>query len=114
MQYNHMSIRKKGRYGFSLHFLYHGYGAASSFLICAMANAGFNPFGQVREQLRMVWQRYTLMLLSSSALRSAFFSSRESASHRYDWRRMAGPKYSSLFHQYEGQEVEQQAQRMHS
>ena len=28
--------------------------------------------------------------------------------------RMAGPRYLSAFHQYEGQEVEQQAQRMHS
>lgn len=27
---------------------------------------------------------------------------------------MAGPRYSSAFHQYEGQEVEQQAQRTHS
>ena len=70
--------------------------------------------GQVREQFRMVWHRYTLMLLSRAALRSALFSSRESAIHRYDWRRIAGPRYSSLFHQYEGHEVEQQAQRMHS
>ena len=28
--------------------------------------------------------------------------------------RMAGPRYLSAFHQYEGQDVEQQAQRMHS
>ncbi len=26
----------------------------------------------------------------------------------------AGPKYLSLFHQYDGHDVEQQAQRMHS
>jgi hypothetical protein len=83
-------------------------------LISAIARAGFRPLGQVREQFRMVWHRYTLMLLSSAALRSAVFRSRESASHRYDWRRMAGPRYSSLFHQYEGQDVEQQAHRMHS
>lgn len=27
---------------------------------------------------------------------------------------MAGPRYSSEFHQYDGHDVEQQAQRMHS
>lgn len=75
---------------------------------------GFNPFGHVREQFRMVWHRYRLMLLSSISLRSAVRSSRESASQRYDCRSTAGPRYSSLFHQYEGHEVEQQAQRMHS
>ena len=114
MQYNHIRKKEIWLFFFFSPFLRHSYGVASSCLICAMANAGFNPFGQVREQLRMVWQRYTLMLLSRAALRSAFFSSRESANHRYDWRRMAGPRYSSLFHQYEGHEVEQQAQRMHS
>jgi hypothetical protein len=54
------------------------------------------------------------MLLSSACLRSAVFSSRESASQRYDWSRMAGPRYSSLFHQYDGHDVEQHAHRMHS
>jgi len=28
-----------------------------SFLISAIANAGFRPFGQVRAQFMMVWQR---------------------------------------------------------
>ena len=28
--------------------------------------------------------------------------------------RVAGPRYTSWFHQYDGQEVEQHAQRMHS
>lgn len=79
-----------------------------------MARAGFRPLGQVRVQLRIVWHRYTLMLLSRAALRSAVRSSRESANHRYDCSRMAGPRYSSLFHQYDGHEVEQQAHRMHS
>lgn len=83
-------------------------------MISAIARPGFSPFGHVRVQFRIVWQRYTLMLLSSSALRSAVFSSRESASQRYDWSRMAGPRYSSLFHQYDGHDVEQHAQRMHS
>jgi len=54
------------------------------------------------------------MLLFRAALRSSVFSSRESASQRYDCSRMAGPRYSSLFHQYEGHEVEQHAHRMHS
>jgi hypothetical protein len=58
------------------------YAKAIIFLISAMALPGFRPLGQVREQLRMVWQRYTLMLLSRAALRSAVRSSRESTSHR--------------------------------
>lgn len=62
----------------------------------------------------MVWQRYKLMLFSRLFLRSAVRSSLESASQRYDCSRMAGPRYSSEFHQYEGHEVEQQAHRMHS
>jgi hypothetical protein len=87
---------------------------AMLFLISAIASAGFKPLGHVLEQLRIVWQRYKLMLLLRASWRSAFFSSRESAIQRYDWRRTAGPRYSSWFHQYEGHEVEQQAQRMHS
>jgi hypothetical protein len=84
------------------------------FLISAIASAGFSPLGHVLEQLRIVWHRYRLMLLLSASWRSAFLSSRESAIQRYDWSRTAGPRYSSWFHQYEGQDVEQQAQRMHS
>jgi hypothetical protein len=87
---------------------------AMLFLISAMALAGFKPLGHVREQLRMVWHLYKLMLLSRASLRSAVRSSRESASHRYDCSRMAGPRYWSEFHQYDGQEVEQQAHRIHS
>jgi len=79
-----------------------------------MARPGFNPLGHVLVQFRIVWQRYRLIELSSAALRSAFFSSLESAIHRYDCSRMAGPRYSSEFHQYEGHAVEQHAQRMHS
>ena len=52
------------------------------FLISAIALPGFKPFGQVREQFKMVWHRYRLMLLSSISLRSALCSSRESASQR--------------------------------
>lgn len=55
---------------------------ANIFLVSAIARPGFRPLGQVRVQLRMVWQRYTLMLLSRAALRSAVRSSRESASQR--------------------------------
>jgi len=65
------------------------------FLSSAIARAGFKPLGHVLEQLRMVWQRYKLMLLFKASWRSAFFSSRESAIQRYDWRRTAGPRYSS-------------------
>lgn len=79
-----------------------------------MARPGFRPLGQVRVQLRMVWHRYRLIELSRAALRWDVFSSRESINQRYDCSRMAGPRYSSAFHQYEGHDVEQQAQRMHS
>jgi ADP-heptose:LPS heptosyltransferase len=90
------------------------YVKAMLFLISAIASAGFSPLGHVLEQLRMVWHRYKLMLLLRASWRSAIFSSRESAIQRYDWSRTAGPRYSSWFHQYDGHEVEQQAQRMHS
>jgi hypothetical protein len=84
------------------------------FLISAMARAGLRPLGQVLLQFRIVWQRYKLMLLLRPSMRCAVFWSRESAIQRYDCMRTAGPRYSSLFHQYEGQDVLQQAQRMHS
>lgn len=38
----------------------------------------------------------------------------ESAIHLYACMSVAGPRYSSWFHQYEGHDVEQHAQRMHS
>ncbi len=79
-----------------------------------MAFPGFSPLGHVRVQLRIVWQRYRLIELARASLRSAFFSSRESASQRYDCSRIAGPRYSSEFHQYDGHAVEQHAHRMHS
>lgn len=87
---------------------------AIAFLISAIALPGFKPLGHVREQFRMVWHLYSDMLLSSAAFLSALCSSLESASQRYDCSSTAGPRYCSLFHQYEGHEVEQQAQRMHS
>ena len=64
-----------------------------------MARPGFRPLGHVRVQFRIVWHRYRLMELSRVALRSSLCSSRESIIQRYDWRRMAGPRYSSEFHQ---------------
>lgn len=48
----------------------------------AMARPGLRPLGQVRVQLRMVWQRYKLMELLRASLRWAWRSSRESASQR--------------------------------
>lgn len=54
------------------------------------------------------------LMLTSFALRSSPFASRESAIHLYACMRTAGPRYSSWFHQYDGQDVEQHAQRMHS
>jgi len=79
-----------------------------------MALAGFKPLGHVLEQFKMVWHLYKLMLFSNISFRSALRWSRESTNQRYDASRTAGPRYSLLFHQYDGQEVEQQAQRMHS
>lgn len=90
------------------------YEKAILFLISAIAKAGLRPLGHVRLQLRMVWQRYRLMLLFKASLRWAAFSSRESAIQRYDCISTAGPRYSSEFHQYEGHEVLQHAHRMHS
>lgn len=52
------------------------------FLISAIASAGFNPFGQVLLQFKMVWHRYKLMLLLRASFRCAVFSSRESAIQR--------------------------------
>ena len=75
------------------------YVKAIVFLISAIAFPGFSPLGQVLEQLRIVWHRYKLILLSSIAFLSALCSSRLSASQRYDCMRTAGPRYSSLFHQ---------------
>lgn len=46
-----------------------------------MALAGLRPLGHVLLQLRMVWQRYKLMLLFNAALRSSLCRSRESANH---------------------------------
>lgn len=40
-------------------------------------------------------------------------SSLESSIHLYACMRTAGPRYLSAFHQYDGQEVEQHAHRMH-
>lgn len=87
---------------------------AISFLISAMARPGLSPLGHVRVQLRIVWQRYRLIELLRASLRCSWRSSRESTSQRYDCSRMAGPRYSSEFHQYDGHEVEQHAHRMHS
>ncbi len=53
-----------------------------SFLISAIANAGFRPFGQVRAQFMMVWQRYSLNGSSRSSRRAPVSSSRESMIQR--------------------------------
>src|SRR3546814_654003 len=45
---------------------------------------------------------------------TATFSSREASFHRNACSRTAVPRYLSAFHQYDGHDVEQQAQRMHS
>lgn len=52
------------------------------FLICAIALAGFRPFGQVFVQFIIVWQRYSLKASSNSSSRSPVASSRLSAIQR--------------------------------
>lgn len=51
---------------------------------------------------------------SNSANLLSVISSRESSIHLYACINTAGPRYLSEFHQYDGQDVLQQAQRMHS
>lgn len=58
------------------------YEKAITFLISWIAFPGFNPLGQVREQLRIVWHRYRLIELSNIAFLSSLCSSLESANHR--------------------------------
>ena len=53
-----------------------------SFLISAIAFAGFRCFGQVWVQFRMVWQRYSLNGSSRSSRRAPVSSSRLSMIHR--------------------------------
>ena len=56
--------------------------AIINFLISAIASAGFSPFGQVRAQFMMVWQRYSLNGSSRSSRRAPVSSSRESMIQR--------------------------------
>jgi hypothetical protein len=53
-----------------------------SFLISAIAFAGFSPLGQVWAQFMIVWQRYSLNGSCSSSRRSPVASSRESMIQR--------------------------------
>ena len=69
--------------------------------------------GGSESETDMVWHRYSENGLASISSRLAFCVSRESATQRYACMRTAGPRYWSWFHQYEGHEVEQHAQRMH-
>ena len=51
---------------------------------------------------------------SNASNRSLVNSSRESSIQRYACINTAGPRYLSADHQYDGQEVEQYAHKMHS
>ena len=53
-----------------------------SFLISAIAFAGFRPFGQLSVQFMMVWQRYSSNGSSSASNRAPVASSRVSAIQR--------------------------------
>lgn len=88
--------------------------SAIIFLIDAMAFPGLSPFGQVRVQLRIVWQRYRRNGSSRLSRRSPFASSRLSASQRQACRSTAGPKKRLPFHQWLGHPAVQQKQRMHA
>src|SRR5690606_16691481 len=56
--------------------------SASSFLVAAIALAGFSPFGQPLAQFMIVWQRESRNGSSSWSSRSPVISSRLSASQR--------------------------------
>ena len=56
--------------------------ASINCLMLAIASAGFSPFGQVRVQFMMVWQRYSLNGSSSSSRRVPVSSSRLSTIQR--------------------------------
>src|SRR5665213_3161285 len=84
------------------------------FLIEAIALPGFNPFGQVRVQLSIVWQRYSRNGSSRLSRRSSVASSRLSASQRSACRSTAGPRKRLPFHQWLGHPAVQQKQRMHA
>jgi hypothetical protein len=58
------------------------YAKAKLFLISAIANAGFKPLGHTLEQLRIVWQRYKLMLLFKASFLCSVRSSLLSANQR--------------------------------
>ena len=73
--------------------------SAISFLISAIAFAGFRSFGQASVQFMIVWQRYSLNGSSSASSRSPVASSRVSMIQRYAASNAAGPRYRSLFHQ---------------
>ena len=83
-------------------------------LICPIARVGFKPLGHTLTQFMMLWQRKTLKASSRSSKRSCFSVSRLSIRKRYAASSPAGPMNLSGFHQNDGQDVEQQAHRMHS
>jgi cystathionine gamma-synthase len=70
-----------------------------SFLISAIAFAGFRPFGQVLVQFMIVWQRYSRNGSSRLSSRSPVARRGCRFSQRYACNSAAGPRYRSLFHQ---------------
>jgi hypothetical protein len=65
-----------------LHTFYMPWRATISFLISAIAFAGFKPFGQACAQFIIVWQRYKEKGSSNASKRSPVWSSRLSTIHR--------------------------------
>src|SRR5690625_857670 len=82
--------------------------------ILPIARVGLSPLGHTATQFMMPLQRNTLNGSCSSARRSRVAVSRESTRKRYDCNKPAGPTNLSGFHQNEGQDVEQQAHKIHS
>lgn len=79
-----------------------------------MALPGFNPFGQLMVQFMIVWHRHNLYESLTSFSLSSVSLSLLSIIQRYACISTAGPRYLSPFHQYDGQEVEQHAHKIHS
>src|SRR5471032_2389107 len=79
-----------------------------------MALVGLRPLGHTLTQFMMLWHRNTLKASSRLSKRDCVSVSRLSIRKRYAANKPAGPTNLSGFHQNDGQEVEQQAQRIHS
>src|SRR5690606_39677488 len=79
-----------------------------------IALVGFKPLGHTDTQFMMPLQRNNENGSSRRAKRSCVAESRESMMKRYAFNNAEGPKNLSGFHQNDGHDDEQHAQRIHS